>query len=79
MEYCQIVRRQLHELHETVASSFDEVQAQCLPFPDKGVKVEEMIDWVVREMKAMPDTIWWLNDNFAVLGIEGILNILNDE
>jgi hypothetical protein len=79
MEYCQIVRCQLHELHETVASSFDEVQAQCLPFPDKGVKVEEMIDWAVREVKAMPDTIWWLNDNFSVLGIEGILNILNDE
>jgi hypothetical protein len=34
----------LHELHEAVASSFDEVKAQCLPFPDKGAKVEEMID-----------------------------------
>jgi hypothetical protein len=47
MEYHQTVRRQLCELHETVASSFDEVQEQCLPFPDKGAKVEEKIDWVV--------------------------------
>jgi hypothetical protein len=62
-----------------VASSFDEVQAQCLPFPDKGAKVEEMIDLVVGEVKAMLDTVWWLNDNFAILGIEGILNMLNDE
>jgi hypothetical protein len=56
-EYRQNVRRQLHKLHEAVASSFDKVKAQCLPFPDKGVMVEEMIDWVVREVKAMLDTV----------------------
>jgi hypothetical protein len=27
----------------------------------------------------VPDTVWWLNDNFTVLGIEGILNMLNGE
>jgi hypothetical protein len=78
-EYCQTVHHRLRELHETVASSFDEVKAKCLPFPDKGVKVEEMIDWVVREVKAVSDTIWHLNDNFVVLAIEGVLNMLNDE
>jgi hypothetical protein len=79
MEYRQTVHRWLHELHETVASSFDEVKAQCLPFPDKGAKVEEMIDLVALEVKAVPDTIWRLNDNFTILGIEGVLNILNGE
>jgi hypothetical protein len=73
------VRRWLREIHETFASSFDEVQAQCLPFPDKGAKVEEMIDWVVGEVKALPDTVWRLNDNFTILGIRGVLNMLNDE
>jgi hypothetical protein len=29
------VHHQLCELHETVASSFDEVEVQCLPFPGK--------------------------------------------
>jgi uncharacterized coiled-coil protein SlyX len=43
-KYCHNVHRRLHELHEAVASTFEEVKAQCLPFPDKGVKVEEMID-----------------------------------
>jgi hypothetical protein len=43
-EYCQNVRRRLRELHEVVASSFDEVKAQCLPFPNKGVNVVEMMD-----------------------------------
>jgi uncharacterized coiled-coil protein SlyX len=57
-EYHQTVHRRLRELHETVASSFDEVKAQCLPFPDKGSKVEEMVDWVVKEVRAVPDTIW---------------------
>jgi hypothetical protein len=56
-EYRHTVRRRLRELHETVASSFEKVQGQCLSFPDKGAKVEEMIDWVVGEVKAMPDTI----------------------
>jgi chromosome segregation ATPase len=42
-KYCQDVRRQLHELHEAVASSFDEVKAQCMLLPDKGIKVEEII------------------------------------
>jgi hypothetical protein len=27
----------------------------------------------------MPDTVWQLNNNFVVLAIEGILNMLNDE
>jgi hypothetical protein len=77
MEYHQTVRHRLCELHETVALSFDEVQVQCLPFPNKGVKVEEIIDWVIGEVKAVSDTVWWLNDNFTALGIEGILNMLN--
>jgi hypothetical protein len=79
MEYRQIVHCMLHEFHETVASSFDEVKAQCLPFPSKCVKVEEMINWVFEEVKAVPETVWWLNDNFTILGIEGVLNMLNRE
>jgi hypothetical protein len=39
-------------------ASFDEVKAQCLPFPDKGAKVEQMIDWVDEEVKAVPDIVW---------------------
>jgi hypothetical protein len=50
-----------------------------LPIPDKVVKVDEMIDSIVEEVKAMLDTVWWLNNNFVVLGIEGILNMLHDE
>jgi hypothetical protein len=73
------VRHWLHELHEAVASSFEEVKAQCLPFPNKGAMVEEMIDWVVREVKAVPDTVWRLNDNFTILGIECVLSMLNGE
>jgi hypothetical protein len=79
MEYRQNVRCQLRELHETVASSFKEIKAQCLPFPGKGTKIEDMINWVAREVKTMLNTIWQLNDNFVVLGIKGVLNMLNGE
>jgi hypothetical protein len=27
----------------------------------------------------VPHTIWRLNDNFAILGIEGVLNVLRGE
>jgi hypothetical protein len=78
-EYLQTMRHWLHELHEAVASWFEEVKAQCLPFPDKGAKLEEMIDSVVGEVKAIPGTVWRLSDNFTVLGIEGVLCMLNDK
>jgi hypothetical protein len=78
-EYRQNVRRRLRELHETVASSFSEVQARCLPFLGRGEKVEEIIDWVAGEVRTVPDTVWQLNDNFAVLAIEGVLNMLSSE
>jgi hypothetical protein len=78
-EYRQTARHRLRDLHEEVALSFEEVKVQCLPFPDKGAKVEEMIDWVVGEVKAVPDIVWRLNDNFTVLGIEGVLSMLHGE
>jgi hypothetical protein len=68
-EYRQTVYYRLRNLHKVVALLFEEVKAQCLPFPNNGAKVEEMIDWAVREVKAVPDTVWRLNDNFTVLGI----------
>jgi hypothetical protein len=38
-----------------------------------------MIDWVAREVQTVLNTIWQLNDNFAILAIEGVLNMLNNE
>jgi hypothetical protein len=66
----------LRDLHGVVASSFGEVKPWCLPFPIQNAKVEELIDWVGEELKVMSDTMWQLNDNFVVLPIEGVLNML---
>jgi hypothetical protein len=62
-----------------VASSFDEVKAWSFPFPGWGVKVDEMIDWVIREVKTVSDIYWQSNDNFAILAIQGIFNMLHNE
>jgi hypothetical protein len=43
------------------------------------MKVEKMIEWVAGEVKTVPDTVWQLNDNFTVLAVEGVLNMLNNE
>jgi hypothetical protein len=79
IEYRQNVHRWLRKLHKIVASSFNEVQVWCLPFPGKGTKIEEMIELVVREVKLVPDTVWQLNNNFTVLDVESILSMLNNE
>jgi hypothetical protein len=42
-------------------------------------KVEEMIDWVAEDVKAVPDIVWQMNEAFTVLGIKGVLNMLNSE
>jgi hypothetical protein len=79
MEYRQNVRSRLRDLHETLASSFDDVKAQCMPFPNKVVIVEKMIDWVGEEIKVVSDTVWRLNNNFTILAIESVLNMLHSE
>jgi hypothetical protein len=38
-----------------------------------------MFEWVVGEVKAVPDTVWRLNNNLTVLGINGVLKMLNGE
>jgi hypothetical protein len=58
---------------------FDEVRVRWLPFKAKSAKVEQFIDWVSMEVKIVSDTVWQLNDNFIILAIEGILNMLNNE
>jgi hypothetical protein len=78
-KYYQNVHRRLYEPHETVASSFNEVQERCLPFAHRGMKVEKTIEWVAGEVKTVPDTVWQLNDNFTVLAVEGVLNMLNNK
>jgi hypothetical protein len=50
-----------------------------MSFPIKGMVVEEMIDWIVKEVKEVSNTVWRLNDNFTILGIEGVLNMLHGE
>jgi hypothetical protein len=61
-----------------VASSLGKVKAQCLPFPARNAKVKDLIDLVGEEVQAVLDTVWRLNNNFIVLAIEGVLNMLND-
>jgi hypothetical protein len=78
-DYRLNVRQHLHELHELVTSSFEEAKAWCLHIPARGAKVEEMIDWIVGEERTVPNTVWQLNDNFVVLDIEGVLNMLSNE
>jgi hypothetical protein len=75
-DYHLNVRHRLRTLHDVVASSFGEVNAWCFPFPARNVKVEDLINWVGEEVKAMPRTLWQLNDNFVVVAVEGVLNML---
>jgi hypothetical protein len=58
-------------------ASFGEVGACCLPFLTRNAPVEDYINWFEEEVKTVLGVIWQLNDNFVVLAIEGILNMLH--
>jgi phage host-nuclease inhibitor protein Gam len=77
MDYCLYVRQCLRDLHEMLAASFGEVMVQWLPFLTRNASVEELINWVAEEVKAVPRTVLQLNDNFIMLAIEGVLNMLH--
>jgi hypothetical protein len=76
-DYCLNMWHCLHDLRGVVASTFGEVKAWCLPFLDLNAKVEKLIDRVVGEVKIALDIVWQLNDNFVILSIEGVMNMLN--
>jgi hypothetical protein len=56
--------------------SFDEVKVRYLPFPARNAPVESYINWLEEEVKMVPGTVWQLNDNFVILAIECVLNML---
>jgi formate-dependent nitrite reductase membrane component NrfD len=62
-----------------VVLNLDEVKVQCLPFPARNAKVDEMIDFVAGEVKIVSGTVWQLNNNFTILAIKGVLDMLNGE
>jgi hypothetical protein len=57
-------------------ASFTDVRVWCLPFPTRNAPIENYIDWFEEELMAVSGTVWKLNDNFDVLAIEGVLNML---
>jgi hypothetical protein len=40
-----------------IASSFVEVKVQCMPFPNRDMVVEEIIDWIAEEIKVVLNTV----------------------
>jgi hypothetical protein len=58
-------------------ASFGEVGLRCLPIPTKNAPVENYIDWFEKKVKAVSGVVWQLNNNFVVLAIEGVLNMLH--
>jgi phage host-nuclease inhibitor protein Gam len=75
-DYRLNVRHRLRNLHEVLVASFGEVKARCFPFPTKNAPIESYINWFAEEVKAVPGTVWQLNNNFVILAIECVLNML---
>jgi hypothetical protein len=69
-------RRSLRALHEILVSSLGEIGARCLMFPPKSAPNEDFFSWFEDEVKSLSGVFRQLNDNFVVLAIEGVLNML---
>jgi hypothetical protein len=76
-DYHLWVRHRFHMLHEVLEALLGDVRVRCLPFPAKNAPVVDYINWFEEEVKAVPGMVWQLNDNFVVLAIEGVLNMLH--
>jgi uncharacterized coiled-coil protein SlyX len=76
-DYRWDVRHSLCELHEVSKVSLREVGARCLTFPTKNAAIDDYIGWFEEKVKAVLGVVWQLNDNFFLVAIEGVLNMLH--
>jgi hypothetical protein len=75
-DYHWDVQHCLRELHEVLMALLGEVGARRLPFPAMNVLIDDYISWFEEEVKVVLGVLWQLNDNFVVLAIKGVLNML---
>jgi hypothetical protein len=71
-------RQKLRNLHFNLEKAVNEFGASCLPYLGKGSTIGEIIGWLDREIKALPDTFLKANKNFVCCAIIGTLQMLYD-
>jgi hypothetical protein len=52
--------------------------AQCLPYPEKGALIRDIVKWFEGEVKSIPETFTQLNKNSVALALAGMLRMLHE-
>jgi hypothetical protein len=60
----------------TLEGALNEIGVQCLPYPEKGSTIGEVIAWFEKDIRALPDVIVKENKNFIVYCLVGVLKML---
>jgi hypothetical protein len=66
----------LCELHAALEGALNEVGMRCLPYPEKGRTIGDVITWFKKEIQALPDTVAKGNKNFLVYCLVGVFTML---
>jgi hypothetical protein len=71
VHFCQRLRDLRYELE-------GELGAQCLPYPEKGTPIGDVVTWFEGEVKSLPGTFVQANKNFVAFAIAGVLRMLQE-
>jgi hypothetical protein len=77
-EYQIVHRKKLHELRAKLEQSMNDIGARCLPYPEKGSSINEIMMWFTKEIDALPDVITKANKIFLVYCLVGVLKMLQE-
>jgi hypothetical protein len=58
--------------------SMNDIGARCLPYPEKGSTISEIMMWFTKEIDALPDVITKANKIFLVYCLVGVLKMLQE-
>jgi hypothetical protein len=71
-------RRSLRDLHYELEDVLSNLGARCLPYPEKGTPMRDLIKWFEGEVKSLPEVFGLVNQNFVAYALVGVLRMLQD-
>jgi hypothetical protein len=69
-------RKRRCELRAALEGVLNEIGARCLPYPEKGSTIGDVVMWFEKEIQTLWDAIAKANKNFLVYCLVGVLKML---
>jgi uncharacterized membrane protein len=70
--------RQLERVHDMYAERVQSIGGLCLTMPAEEASIEDYVNWLSEEVYVLLDVFSGVNENFAIVAIEGALALAGD-